>query len=161
MTRPSRNTDRLLLDAGKKLLPKTGISGLRVRDLAKKAGVNPGMFTYHFDTKERFIERLLSEVYEDFFKDFSIEAKSGKNSREQIENAVFTAARFVRDNRALIAVLAEDIFLGNRAIMGFAKKNMTRHVEILFGLLRRCQKDGYIAENAAFLTSSHCCSAPS
>ncbi|MBC7946203.1 MAG: TetR/AcrR family transcriptional regulator, partial [Burkholderiales bacterium] len=50
MPRPSQNTDRRLIKAARKLLPETGCSGLNLRQVAVKAGVNLGMFHYHFKT---------------------------------------------------------------------------------------------------------------
>ena len=46
--RPSRNLDRALLAAGRELLPERGCAGLSVREVADAAGVNLGMFHYHF-----------------------------------------------------------------------------------------------------------------
>ena len=146
MTRPSRNTDRLLLEAGKKLIPEMGISGLTVRAVAKKAGVNLGMFNYHFKTKDTFVERLLSDMYEDFFKSFKMESETGGDCRERLKNAVLTLGRFVRARRRIIIMIIQEIIIGNRKIMEFAKANMTRHIMILLGLIKECQKKKYIAK---------------
>jgi len=48
MSRPSKNTDKLLIQAGRRLLPETGVSGLSLRRGAQEAGVNLGMFPYYF-----------------------------------------------------------------------------------------------------------------
>ena len=82
MTRPSTNIDKKLLQAGKDLIPKTGFSGLKVRDVAKKAGANLGMFNYHFGTKDKYIEILIKEVYSEFFVSFKLESETGNNSYE-------------------------------------------------------------------------------
>ena len=55
MSRPSKNTDRLLIEAAKELIPEAGFKGLKIREVARKAGVNLGMFNYHFKTKEKFL----------------------------------------------------------------------------------------------------------
>jgi AcrR family transcriptional regulator len=150
MTRPSRNTDRLLIEAAKQLIPKTGFTRLKVRDVAKKAGVNLGMFTYHFKTKDRFTEVLLAEVYEEFFKNLQFENTRGADCREQLRNTLFFAARYIRDHRDIIYPLLEEILLGNRHIMAFARKNMTRHIGILVGLITECQKKGLIVKMPLF-----------
>jgi AcrR family transcriptional regulator len=146
MTRPSRNTDRRLIDAAKELIPKTGFSGLKVRDVADKAGVNLGMFSYHFKTKDKFIEVLLAEIYEEFFSGFQLEVGRGANAKEQLRHTMLTIARFLRDHRDLVLPLVEEIFLGNRHIMAFARKNMTRHIGILIKLVKKGQKEGYIVK---------------
>jgi len=144
MTRPSRNTDKLLIQAAKELIPKTGISGLTIRDVSKRAGVNLGMFNYHFKTKDAFIEKLLVETYEDFFTSFKIESSTGGTPKERLKNAVMTIAFFVRDNRQIFIMAAKEIALGNKIIINFIKKHMTRHIEILVNLTKECQKEGFI-----------------
>lgn len=150
MTRPSSNADVKLLDAAKELLPKTGFTNLSIRMVARKAGVNLGMFNYHFKTKEAFVERLLLDTYDEFFNKFTIESQTGKTSVEQFRNAVFTIAVFARDNRDIIAMLIEDVIMGNKKIIEFLRKNMTKHVSIILKLLRQCQKDGYIIKISLF-----------
>ena len=150
MTRPSKNTDQKLIEAAKVLIPKVGFTHLKVRDVAKKAGVNLGMFNYHFKTKDKFIEVLLKMAYEEFFQNFTIESKSGSNSLECFQNAVMTISRFVKDNRKIIFPLMMEINQGNKKIMEFVKKNMTRHVDILLDLLRECQREGFIKEGSLF-----------
>ena len=150
MTRPSSNVDKKLLEAAKTLLPKTGFTNLSVRMVVRKAGVNLGMFNYHFKTKDAFIERLLTETYEDFFSKFTIEAQTGETSLEQFKNAIFSVAVFARDNRHMIAMLIEDVLLGNAKIVEFIKKNMTKHVTVIIKLLKKCQKDGYIVKIPLF-----------
>ena len=64
MPRPSQNVDQLLIDAGLELLPETGCAGLSVRKLTEHAGVNLGMFHYHFRNKDNFVRTLLQRTYE-------------------------------------------------------------------------------------------------
>ena len=67
MPRPSRNLDRVLLAAGRELLARRGCAALSVREVAHAAGVNLGMFHYHFKTREVFLKTLLQQTYEDMF----------------------------------------------------------------------------------------------
>jgi AcrR family transcriptional regulator len=60
--------------------------------VCRKAGVNPGMFIYYFKTKDQFIERLLSDVYEEFFQKFSLEVRQGGNDLERMKQALFLVA---------------------------------------------------------------------
>ncbi|MFH1369193.1 MAG: TetR/AcrR family transcriptional regulator [Elusimicrobiota bacterium] len=150
MTRPSQNIDKKLIQAGKELVPRMGISGLRLRDVARKAGVNLGMFNYHFGTKEKYMEVLMTEVYEEFFKGFKIESETGGTPLERLRNALLSAGIFVRENRMLVSALFEEIFKGNRKIVEFARKNMTKHVKIFLELLSQCQKEGYIVKTSIF-----------
>lgn len=150
MTRPSQNIDKKLLLAGRELIPSMGISGLKIRDVAKKAGVNLGMFNYHFGTKEKYLQALMIDVYNEFLSDFKLESETGNSSIERLRNALISGAHFIRENRMLVAALLEEIIKGNRSIVEFARKNMTKHVNIILSLLKQCQKDGYIVKTSIF-----------
>jgi TetR/AcrR family transcriptional regulator, transcriptional repressor for nem operon len=146
MTRPSRDLDKKMLLAGRELIPACGISGLKVRDVAKKAGANPGMFIYHFGTKDKYIEDLIKDIYDEFFLNFKLESEMGKNELERLKNAVTSVGMFIRDHRMLIAAFIEEIIKGNRKLFEFARKNMTRHVAVVANLLKQCQEKGYIVK---------------
>lgn len=150
MSRPSMNIDKKLIQAGKELVPRMGISGLKIRDVADKAGVNLGMFNYHFGTKEKYLEALMISVYSEFLSGFKLDSEVGDTSRERLKNALISGARFVRENRMLIAALLEEIIKGNTKLIEFIRKNMTKHVNILLGLIKQCQKDGYIVKTSIF-----------
>ena len=151
MTRPSKNIDKKLLQAGRELIPVMGISGLKIREVALKAGANLGMFNYHFGTKEKYLEALMIDVYNEFLSDFKLDSEKGKNPLECLRNALIGAGYFIRENRMLIAALLEEILKGNRRIAEFGRKNMTRHVNIIISLVSQCQKEGYIIKTS-FLT---------
>jgi AcrR family transcriptional regulator len=68
MPRPSQNLDLALLQAGHALFPDAGCARLSVRAVAAAAGVNVGMFHYHFRSKDDFLRALLAQVYEDVFR---------------------------------------------------------------------------------------------
>ncbi|MCX5789955.1 MAG: TetR/AcrR family transcriptional regulator [Elusimicrobia bacterium] len=142
MPRPSRNTDKLLIQAGRKLLPETGISGLSLRRVAAEAGVNLGMFYYNFKTKQRFTQLVLQEVYEEFFKDFSVGTGGDASPRERLRKALIALARFARDNRKLFLMMLHDVIEGEVEAVRFAQENLPRHLSIIAGLIRDCQKQG-------------------
>lgn len=143
MSRPSGNADRKLLAAGRELLSRKGISGLSVREVAARAGVNLGMFHYHFKTKDEFARRVLQELYEDFFAKLSLEAAEGEPA-ERLRKALTNLACFARDNRALVLGLGLDAVSGNRPAVEFLFKNAPRHVAVVAGLVRACQKAGVL-----------------
>ena len=62
MPRPSRNIDQLLIAAALELLPNAGTSVLTIRQVCQHAGVNLGMFHYHFKTRDVFLRAVLRLV---------------------------------------------------------------------------------------------------
>ena len=101
MSRPSRNVDQLLLQAGVALLPQTGVRGLSIRQVTEKAGVNLGMFHYHFKTKDAFVRVLLDQKYNDMFVNLQMKSTGNASAIENLRASINVLARFARDNRLL------------------------------------------------------------
>ena len=146
MPRPSRSTDKLLISAGRRLLPETGVSGLTLRRVAREAKVNLGMFHYHFGSKREFARRVLRDIYEDFFKDFSMETGADAPPLERLRRALNALARFARDNRKFILAIVRDVLEEDKEAVEFAKANIPRHMEIIAGLVRECQRRGELKD---------------
>jgi AcrR family transcriptional regulator len=159
MSRPSNNVDLLLIKAGRGIFREQGIADLKIRQVAKKAGVNLGMFHYHFKTKQEFVRRVLKETYDEFFSRFQIETRHEGPAIERLKKALIALAKFVRDHRLIAMAIIQDILRGNAATTDFAKKNLTAHISVLIGLIRECQKDGTLKKMplprvAAFVVGS-------
>lgn len=146
MARTPGNAEKLLIDAGMKIVSRQGCSGLRIRDVADRAGVNLGMFHYHFRSKKRFTRRLLQEMYEDFFSQLTVASREGKDSITQLRNSLRTMARFIRDHRDFYAVLMKDILNADPEVLLFIRQNVPRHAAVVGNLLERCQKEGELVK---------------
>jgi AcrR family transcriptional regulator len=144
MARPSGHTDKKLFQAGRCLLPIHGICGLSVRAVAREAGVNLGLFHYHFKTKDIFIRKLLENAYESFFERFTLETGGNDAPIERLRRAITALGRFSRDHRDLAPMLIHDVLEGRSEIIRFARENFPRHARIIVGLIRECQKEGLI-----------------
>lgn len=143
MPRPSRNVDALLLAAGRELYPSTGAAGLSVRKVAEQAGVNLGMFHYHFRSKDAFVRALLLSLYERMFSALQV-AAAGHSPVDALRNALLVIARFARDNRRLLRRLLGDAVLGEPAALDFVRDNFPRHFGIIVGLVAAGQKAGLL-----------------
>lgn len=144
MSRKSTNTDKKLLEQGRKLLIKKGASNFSVREVCEKASVNLGMFSYHFGSKDKFIEKILMDIYERFLSDFKLVESDSKINTLEIQLTLM--AKFARDNRHLILVLLNDILNGEKAVQKFAKSKMRTHFIILAKTLKSCQSSGDIID---------------
>ncbi|MDQ3261334.1 MAG: TetR/AcrR family transcriptional regulator, partial [Pseudomonadota bacterium] len=112
MTRPSRNIDQLLIYAARELLPEIGARDLSIRRLTERAGVNLGMFHYHFKTRENFLSIVLQGMYEEMFSRLTFQAHADRPSLENLRAAVNVLGSFVRDNRHLLLRLMPDAMAG-------------------------------------------------
>lgn len=144
MSRKSTHTDKKLFDQGRKLLIKKGASKLSVREVCENAGVNLGMFNYHFGSKDNFIESILMDIYESFLSDFQLVESDSKINTLELQLTLM--AKFARDNRHLILVLLNDILNGEKAVQKFAKTKMRKHFIILAKTLKSCQQSGVVID---------------
>jgi AcrR family transcriptional regulator len=146
VSRPSHDTDKRLLAAGRSVLLEQGFSGLTLRGVAAKAKVNLGMFAYHFKGKDDFVRQVAQTVYDDFFRDFSIQVEGEKDPLEALRKGLVRLAFFVRDHQALARSLAKDLMNGNAEAKRFAMANAPRHGKVLAELVQRCQKEKRLAD---------------
>jgi AcrR family transcriptional regulator len=142
MGRPSQQIDQALLASGRDLLPRVGCAGLSVRALAAHAGVAPGMFHYHFDSKEAFLRALLAGVYEEMFSALSRQAALPAAPLDRLRVALAQLARFARTNRQLLARLWTDALAGDAVARDFFAGNAPRHVGLLMGIVAQAQSAG-------------------
>lgn len=146
MSRPSQNLDLKLLAAGKALIEEQGLGGFTLRAVAKKAGVNLGMFHYHFKGKDDFVHKVLQASYEEFFESFSMETGNGATPLESLRRGLVRLAVFMRDHRSLVLAMLSDAAHGRPEPRAFAKKNVLRHGRVIVGLVRECQKQGLLVK---------------
>lgn len=147
MPRPSRNVDVLLLKAGRELFPRTGAAGLSVRMVAERAGVNLGMFHYHFGTKDEFVRRLLQELYDDMFANLEL-AASGGPAVDALRAALCVLGRFARDHASLLRRLLIDALAGEAQAGAFLRANVHRHLGVIQGLIEDGQRQGALKKMA-------------
>jgi AcrR family transcriptional regulator len=161
MPRPSHNLDLKLVAAARGMLPDVGFSGLKIRDVARRAGVNPGMFHYHFKTQESFRRRIMQDVYEDFLSNFVEAAEGPGDARARLRHVLVAVARFARDNRVFYTLMIRELLNAQPDMRGFAKENFPRHAAVLMKLLEECRREGVVRPLsmpmlAAFAMGSMC-----
>ena len=142
--RPSKNTDKQLSLAARELLLEKGSMDIGMREVAAKAGVNMGMFYYHFKDKDDFWGHLLQEFYEEFFSDLQIDASSSDSVVENLKAAALYIGNFAVKHRVLVSALFLAGANGDEAVRKFFKKNFVRHLRILIDLIKRGQKEDKI-----------------
>jgi AcrR family transcriptional regulator len=159
MPRPSQNIDQRLIAAGLELLPETGCRGLSARRLAEHAGVNLGMFHYHFKNKETFIRTLLDQVYEQMFAMLIIKAAESQSPLDNLRNALQVLAQFAYGNRTLLLRIVTDALAGEAVAGEFLRANIPRHIRVLADLIVDAQMQRHIVavpvpQALAFLAGS-------
>lgn len=144
MPRPSRNLDRALIAAGRALLPSVGCAGLTIRQVCEAAGVNIGMFHYHFKTREAFVRAVMQETYDQMFHRFSLEAVRPVEAgpEDVLRSAFRVIGRFLRDNHQFIARVWADAMCGDPVARDFLRDNIPRHGQVILALIAQGQASG-------------------
>lgn len=159
MPRPSRNIDELLLQTGREMLAESGSRALSIRHLTQRAGVNLGMFHYHFKTRDNFIRTLLQQMYDEMFASLSVQVEREATSHDSLRGAIRVIARFGRDNRRLLLRIFNDALSGDALAGQFLQANLPRHLQVIAGLIVACQHEGLLrqlplTQAVAFLAGS-------
>ena len=142
MTRPSRNIDQVLIAAARELLPETGCRGFSIRQLTDRAGVNLGMFHYHFKTREQFLSQVLHEVYQEMFATLAFQAQADRPPVENLREAVIVLGTFARDHRLLLRRLLADAMSGDAIAQEFFHSHFPLHLGVMAQLIDAGQKTG-------------------
>lgn len=145
MPRPSRNLDRALIAAGQALYPHTGCGGLTIRQVAEAAGVNIGMFHYHFKTREAFLRAVLQANYEDMFALLpvpSAQAARDFSHVDMLRHALRALGHWSREHRAFIARLLSDCMAQDEVARSFFAANFPRHLDRVGAIVAAAQQAG-------------------
>jgi AcrR family transcriptional regulator len=145
MPRPSARIDEALLASGRALFPDAGCAGLSLRAVAEHAGVNVGMFHYHFKSKDNFLRALLQQLYEEMFSRLSAQAMHEGPAIERLRAALHALARFLRKHRRIVARMWMDAMSGQAVARDFVRRNLPRHVGVLLALLDEAEREGSVA----------------
>jgi len=135
MPRPSRQLDQALLRSGRVLYPALGSGGLTQRRLAEHAGVQPGMFHYHFPSKDAFLAALLQQLYDEMFGRLGEAAAGDGPPLVRLRQGLMAIGGFVREHHALLGRLAADAIDGVAVVQAFLRDNAPRHLGLLMQLL--------------------------
>ncbi|MBP7531950.1 MAG: TetR/AcrR family transcriptional regulator [Ottowia sp.] len=151
MARQSRQLDQALLASGAALYPQLGCAGLSVRAVAAHAGVTPGLFHYHFDSKEAFLRAVLQHFYEDLFSQISAPVVQAGAPLDRLRAALAAFGAFMRTHAPALRRVLADAEAGEPVARDFLRRNAPRHLRLLLGLLAEAEHAGQIAPQPALL----------
>lgn len=146
MARPSTNCDKRLLDAGLSILREEGFSGLGVRKVCERAGVNLGMFTYHFATKENFQRQLLDRAADELFDGLSdtASAQGDDDPMKALAAALESMVDRIHREKPLAQALFVGCCSGNELAAEASARRLPRHFLRLMELVDDCRLKGAI-----------------
>ncbi len=119
---------------------------MSVREVAEAAGVNLGMFHYHFKSRDAFLRALMQQAYEEMFHTLTLHVARDRDPGVSLRNALRVLGRFARDNRPFLSRLLIDALSGEQCARQFLRDNMPRHLGVLQLLVNEGQKKGLLVD---------------
>lgn len=148
MPRPSRHTEDALLASGRALFAERGCAGLSLRAVAEHAGVNVGMFHYHFGSKSHYLQALLQQMYEEMYAQLSSHLAHAGRPLPRLRQALLGMGGFLREHGAVVGRVWADAGNGEPVAREFVQANAPRHLGLLMALLDEAERAGDIAPMA-------------
>jgi AcrR family transcriptional regulator len=147
---PIHPTRQNLLDHGLRIVAESGLRGLRVRDLAARAGVNLGSFVYHFGNRERYLDELVELWYAPLFEQLKAapDPDTQHSALERLEATLRSFIRLAVVNAGFFSHLVADALAGERAARAFLLRMPNRHPKLILDLIAEAQAEGALVSGA-------------
>ena len=71
MSDEERSTEKIILNAARKVFLQKGFDGARMQNIADEAGINKALVHYYFRSKEKLFDAIFLEVFSAFFPKIS------------------------------------------------------------------------------------------
>lgn len=71
MSDKEKNTERIILEAAKKVFLQKGHSGARMQEIADEAGINKALLHYYFRSKDKLFEAIFQDAFQNFIPQIS------------------------------------------------------------------------------------------
>ena len=142
LARPSQNLDKKLLNAAKKIAIKSGLSSMSIRGLCNKTGVNVGMFTYLFGTREKFIECIHKDIFHEFMNELKTVVNSSTVPLERLKLGILKLAEVASNDRLLFLGLIRDTLNKDPVTLKMLKNFVPEDIILILDTIVECQKSG-------------------
>jgi AcrR family transcriptional regulator len=147
MTRSTSTADgrEALLHAGWMIARKTGLRGLTVRGVARRARANLGTFVYHFRSRDEFIAQLIERWYAPLLARVQIAVEGDDPAIARLRRAVTGLVNFALESGDFGGHVLMDAAVGEPAARRFLNTLLGRHPALITRLIREAQSDGDVA----------------
>ena len=115
---------------------------MSIRSLCTKTGVNIGMFTYLFGTREKFIECIHRDLFHEFLHELKSVVNSSTVPLERLKLGILKLAEVASDDRLLILGLMRDALNKDPVTQKMFKKFVPEDIILILDTIAECQKSG-------------------
>ncbi len=108
--RQREETRKRIIDAAARAFSERGFRASSTREIAARAGVNQGLITYHFRSKERLWKAALDRIFEELARTLQelTEPSDSTDPRERGREVVRRYVRFAAAHPELFRLMAEE-----------------------------------------------------
>ena len=147
--RPRGDTRQNLLDAAMTAMAEdeSGLAGLSLRAVAKRAGVSPTAFYRHFPDMEELGMAMLDEIGQ-MLRRMLREVRKVGDPKKMVDGSMLTFFSFVKENRAKFVVLGRERVGGSprmraaiRNQMSFFSQEMASDIQLMSVFPQMSQND--------------------
>lgn len=107
--RNAEQTKELILNTAISLFAKNGFDGLRVDDLAIKAGVNKATIYYHFKDKNFIFEKILLDMSKLILEEIEKREDTNANPKKQLEAFLDAIIFIITTKRDLAKIMMQEL----------------------------------------------------
>ena len=94
-----QGTEKLIMEAAKKIFGRKGLDGARMQEIADEAGINKALVHYYFRSKEKLFEAVVNETFLSFFpKVLSLMSNPSISLFKKIESFVNLYISLIQEN---------------------------------------------------------------
>jgi AcrR family transcriptional regulator len=147
----SKDSSRqLLLEGAKRLFAKKGYDGVSVKEIAKEAGLNISLVSYHFNGKENLYHECLTQFGESKLKVAQRVLQAPQSVQEfQIRFRMFleeVMVEFLNDPDSMRIAFRESD-LDNPISLQVFKETYVKVVQTIIDFIEKAQKKGFVEKS--------------
>lgn len=111
--KPLQRTEKLIMEAAKKIFGRKGFDGARMQEIADEAGINKALVHYYFRSKDNLFEAVINETFLSFFpKVMSLMSNPSISLFQKIERFVDLYITLIQENPHIPGFMAQELSRG-------------------------------------------------
>jgi len=108
-----QGTEKLIMEAAKKIFGRKGLDGARMQEIADEAGINKALVHYYFRSKDKLFEAVVNETFLSFFpKVMSLMSNPSISLFQKIERFVDFYITLIQENPHIPGFMAQELSRG-------------------------------------------------
>ncbi|KYD10763.1 forespore capture DNA-binding protein RefZ [Heyndrickxia sporothermodurans] len=153
MVNRKSSTKDTIVDAAILLFNIKGFDGTSIRDIAKKAKVNPANISYYFEGKQGLLEKCFIQFFEAYIEFIEEEVNLLKNDRPDycMKRAVYKILAFQSKNHHLSRFVWREVSIDSQIVREITSSYLMKERYLYKKLIEAIVPDHYLESNIGYL----------